>query len=163
MQYDLLVIGAGPAGSAAARSAALRGLSVALVDRAEFPRDKTCGDGLIPDALRTIDALGLSSRVLPLATPVSHVRLFAPDRTVVLLRGQCVCIPRQVLDNALREGAVDAGATFMSPLKAVAPVIEGGVVTGAVFRDQRTEQETTINARLTLLATGAAAEPLVKF
>jgi flavin-dependent dehydrogenase len=94
---------------------------------------------------------------------VSHVRLFAPNGTVVMLRGECVCIPRQVLDNALRQGAVDAGATFIAPLRAVAPLVEGGVVTGAVFRDLQTEQDTPIKARVTLLATGAAGEPLVKF
>ena len=43
MQYDVIIVGAGPAGSTAARESALRGLSVLMVDKAEFPRDKPCG------------------------------------------------------------------------------------------------------------------------
>jgi geranylgeranyl reductase family protein len=163
MQYDLLVIGAGPAGSAAARTAALQGLSVALVDRAEFPRDKVCGDGLIADALQAIAALGLSSRVRSRATTVSGVQLYAPNGSLVPLRGECLCVPRQILDDTLREAAVEAGATFLAPFKALEPVVENAVVTGARFRHQHTRHEATISARLTLLATGAAAEPLVKF
>jgi geranylgeranyl reductase family protein len=161
--YDVLVIGAGPAGSAAARSAALHGLSVALVDRAEFPRDKICGDGLIADALQAIATLGLSSRVRARAVATSGVRLYAPNGSLVPLSGECLCIPRLILDDLLREAAVEAGATFLAPLKAIAPVMQGADVQGAVFRHQRTQEEVTINARLTLVATGGAAEPLTKF
>lgn len=163
MTYDLLVVGAGPAGSAAARRAAQHGLSVALVDRADFPRDKVCGDGLIADSLRVLASLGLSSRVAAHATAVSHVRLFAPNRTEVLLDGDCLCVPRQLLDDTLREAAVESGATFLPGLKAVRPLAQDATVTGAVFHDPRTRHETTIEAALTVLATGAAAEPLVKF
>src|ERR687893_93289 len=56
---DVLVVGAGPAGSAAAAWAARRGLSVALADAAAFPRDKSCGDGLTPRAMGELDRLGL--------------------------------------------------------------------------------------------------------
>ena len=57
---DVVVVGAGPAGCAAAITAADRGLSVVLLDKAEFPRDKTCGDGLTANALRLLERLGLS-------------------------------------------------------------------------------------------------------
>ena len=59
--WDVIVVGAGPAGSAAALSA-LRvrpGASVLLLDRAEFPRDKSCGDGIAPQVLDVLAALGL--------------------------------------------------------------------------------------------------------
>jgi geranylgeranyl reductase family protein len=55
---DVLVAGAGPAGAAAALTAARRGLRVVCVDRARFPRDKTCGDGLTTQALRLLEELG---------------------------------------------------------------------------------------------------------
>lgn len=61
---DLLVIGAGPAGSAAALSAARHGLDVLLVDAARLPRDKTCGDGLTPRALHALKELGIAEGVL---------------------------------------------------------------------------------------------------
>ena len=163
MHFDLLVIGAGPAGSAAARQAARQGLSVALVDRAEFPRDKTCGDGLIADALSAIESLGLSSPVRAAATRVSGVRLYAPDGTLVPLRGECLCIPRRILDDILRQGAVEAGASFLAPLKAIAPIFDRDRIAGAKFVNHHTGEETLIHAPLTLLATGAAAGPLTKF
>ena len=55
----MLVVGAGPAGSAAATWAARSGLEVALADAAAFPRDKSCGDGLTPRAMGELDRLGL--------------------------------------------------------------------------------------------------------
>jgi flavin-dependent dehydrogenase len=58
---DVLVVGAGPAGSAAAAWCARAGLSVLLVDAETFPRDKPCGDGLTPRAMAELDQLGLSS------------------------------------------------------------------------------------------------------
>ncbi|MGQ0823594.1 MAG: geranylgeranyl reductase family protein [Actinomycetota bacterium] len=59
-QLDVLVIGAGPAGAAAAITAAQRGLTVACCDKARFPRDKTCGDGLTTQALHLLERLGCS-------------------------------------------------------------------------------------------------------
>src|SRR4051794_41714548 len=56
---DVLVVGAGPAGSAAAAWAARAGLDTVLVDAAVFPRDKTCGDGLTPRAVGELVGLGL--------------------------------------------------------------------------------------------------------
>ena len=52
---DVLVVGAGPAGAAAGLAARRRGLDVVVVDKASFPRDKTCGDGLTTAALRLIE------------------------------------------------------------------------------------------------------------
>ena len=59
MFYDVVVVGAGPAGSSAACTVARSGRSVLLIDKAEFPRDKCCGDGLTTMALRLSEELGL--------------------------------------------------------------------------------------------------------
>lgn len=56
-------MGAGPAGSSAAIHAAHRGMETLIVDMAEFPRDKTCGDGLTPRAIHQLDKLGLAQKV----------------------------------------------------------------------------------------------------
>ena len=61
---DVLVVGAGPAGAAAGLTARRRGLDVLVVDKASFPRDKTCGDGLTTAALRLIEQLGVDLRTL---------------------------------------------------------------------------------------------------
>lgn len=61
--FDVLIVGAGPAGSAAAFHCAKRGLEVLLIDAATFPRDKTCGDGLTPRAISELRTLGLADTV----------------------------------------------------------------------------------------------------
>ena len=60
MFYDVVIVGGGPAGSSAACSMAKSGLSVLLIDKSEFPRDKCCGDGLTTMALRLSEELGLN-------------------------------------------------------------------------------------------------------
>ena len=59
MFYDVVVVGAGPAGSSAACTVARQGRSVLMIDKSEFPRDKCCGDGLTTMALRLSEKLGL--------------------------------------------------------------------------------------------------------
>src|SRR5574340_1663445 len=81
-QPEILVIGAGPGGTAAAWALSQAGHEVLMVDRAEFPRDKTCGDGLPPMAVHSMRQMG----VLP-AIEAAHpahidtVRLFGPFGT----------------------------------------------------------------------------------
>ena len=61
--YDVVIIGAGPGGSAAALYAAKKGLKAVLVDKAKFPRDKTCGDGISGKSMRVLKELGLTSLI----------------------------------------------------------------------------------------------------
>ena len=76
--FDVAVVGAGPAGSFAALCAARRGFSVALIDRSTFPRDKTCGDGIGPGAVRVLHDAGLEE-VFDGFQPVQTVTVFGPD------------------------------------------------------------------------------------
>lgn len=110
--HDLVIVGAGPAGSAAALAAlAMRpDSSVVLLDRAGFPRDKACGDGIAPHAVRVLDALGATSAVAGYP-PVAGFEL--ADGGVVVrapLRGATYTVPRRVFDDRLRAAAVAAGA-----------------------------------------------------
>lgn len=163
MDFDVLVIGGGPAGSAAARRAATHGLSVALVDRAAFPREKVCGDGLIPDALTGLRELGLSSWVLPTASRSSGIQVFAPDGRRVRFSTDSACIARRELDDLLRLGAMEAGAQFIERHKVTAPILEGRTVAGAVFSQTPSGPPVEICAKVTILATGASAGPLDAF
>jgi geranylgeranyl reductase family protein len=108
-----VVVGAGPAGTAAALEARrLRpGASVALVDKADFPRDKACGDGLGPHAVDELEALGAAG-VLEGYPPIRGLRLRSPRGMEVAgdpARPNYV-IPRSVLDARLVEAATAAGA-----------------------------------------------------
>ncbi|MDA3039543.1 MAG: FAD-dependent oxidoreductase, partial [Actinomycetota bacterium] len=62
---DVVIVGGGPAGAAAAIDGARNGLDVVLLDKARFPRDKCCGDGLTANALRHLDALGVDPVSVP--------------------------------------------------------------------------------------------------
>lgn len=111
--WDLVVVGAGPAGSAAALSA-LRvrpSAQVLLLDRARFPRDKACGDGIAPHALDVLADLGLPGLVDDFR-PVSRLHLGLQGGPVVAadMRRPARVVPRAVLDDRIRAGALAAGA-----------------------------------------------------
>ena len=153
--HDVLVIGAGPAGAAAAWALARAGQRVALVDRETFPRDKTCGDGLIPDALGALDTMGLRETVMREAVEPRALHIVAPGGESVSLAGEFLCLTRLRLDALLVDAAVGAGAALMEPMSALQPIEDGRQVRGARFRALAGERE--VRARFTLLATGANA------
>jgi len=160
---DVLVIGAGPAGSAAALTLARRGVGVVLADRARFPREKACGDALIPDALAALSGLGLDRAVLARAKRLSGVVITAPGGRRVELRGACAAIPRLVLDDVLRSAALEAGARWLAPARAVGPIEEGMRVAGAVLRaTAEDERYIHVSARWTILASGAASADVLR-
>lgn len=111
--WDVAVVGAGPAGSVAAREMARRGLRVLLLDKATFPRSKVCGCCLNGAALGTLRAIGLDN--VPVrcgAVPLSGVRLAAGGRTADVRLPGGVALSRESFDAALVAEAVAAGATF---------------------------------------------------
>src|SRR5438445_8250299 len=113
---DVCVVGGGPAGSAAAISLARAGRDVVIVDRARFPRDKCCGDGLTTGALRELEHLGLRPETVASWQPVDDVWVRSPSgRTVDFPlprgRGAFAAVTRRAdLDAALLDVARAAGA-----------------------------------------------------
>src|SRR6188768_3709676 len=85
---DILIIGAGPAGSACARWLAQAGRDVVLVDAQTFPREKTCGDGLVPDSLAALKRLGLYEAVMAQAQAVTRAHCVGPSGGAVDVPGE---------------------------------------------------------------------------
>jgi geranylgeranyl reductase family protein len=139
MRTDVLVVGAGPAGSAAAAWAARSGRDVVLADAAVFPRDKTCGDGLTPRAIHELAALGLEDWTFA-HTRNDGLRAHGFGQTLHLrwpggsLPAHGSAVPRMELDDHLRTTALKAGATGVEGAKAVDATLTGGRVTSVTFR-----------------------------
>jgi len=143
--YDVLIVGGGPAGAAAAIGLAGRGHRVAIVERDRMPRQKTCGDLLTPRGVAAVAAVGLDAE--PLGHRVAHVRLtFAdadqprststtwpdtalPDGSRVATHA--LVVPRQRLDAELIALACGRGAELLDGHTAIAPIVTRGFVRGA--------------------------------
>ena len=130
---DVVVVGGGPAGSAAAITLARAGREVVLVDKARFPRDKICGDGLTAGALRLLEELGLPPDAVPSWQAVHDVVVTSPSHRMLTFplprdRGLFAVVARRAeLDAALLDVARAAGVK----------VHDGHAVTAATERADR--------------------------
>ena len=156
---EVLVVGAGPAGSACATVLAEAGWDVLLVDQHDFPRDKICGDGLIPDAHAAFERLGVLAEVMSRAHPVSHVRCVGPRGGQIDVPGTLAVLPRRVLDEVLARNARTRGARLATPVKFDSVLEDAGRVCGARLRHAGTVHE--VRADWVVLATGASIQPMV--
>lgn len=157
---DVAVVGAGPAGSAAAWALARQGFDVVLVDQQVFPRDKVCGDGLIPDAHAALRRMGVLAEVMDQAQQVAHVRCTGPRGGHVDVPGTLAVLPRQRLDHILVQAAERAGARLLMPARFQAPLLAAdGRVCGVQLRVADTVHE--LQAGWVVLATGAVPQGLM--
>jgi len=134
--YDAIVVGAGPGGSAAALQLARQGRRVLLLDRQEFPRDKTCGDGLSPEALRILDRLGLADLASQHGFRIDSMSVTSPSgesfEAPLDPNGQPgYVVPRIALDDGMRTGAIAAGAEFIGQVRVVGIDEREGTVSAA--------------------------------
>ncbi len=160
-RFDVLVIGGGPSGAAAAYWLAQRGRRVLVVEKKRFPREKTCGDGLTPRAVRELHDMGLAD---PLADyqrydglrSIAHgvtLELAWPDHPDFPPYGYV--IRRRDLDEMVAGQAVKAGATVWPAAEATEPLVEGGLVTGAVVHHKESGTREPVRARYLVVADGA--------
>lgn len=148
--WDVVVVGAGPAGATAATHLADSGHSVLLLDKHPFPRDKVCGDALIPDALKSLRTLGLYDRVRQEGFPVDCITVLSPSGIRVEIPAHCVTLKRRQLDKLIVDEAVTRGCTFEVALVQRIRQEKDGNISADVAHFER-----PIRARIAILATGA--------
>lgn len=118
-RYDVLVIGAGPAGIASALTLHAAGINVAVIDKAQFPRDKCCGDGLTTGALRILDELGFDPEKVPSWRVCNDAWLRSPSGREMCMPlpngiGQFAAIAKRIeLDNAFVDHARKRGVNII--------------------------------------------------
>jgi len=159
MMWDALVVGGGPAGAATGYWLADAGHRVLVVEKKHFPREKTCGDGLTPRAVRQLHDMGLAGK-LSGSLRYDGLRSIAHGVTLELEWPEHPDFPdfgyvvrRRDLDEMVAGAATGAGATVWTGAEAVAPLVDDGLVTGAVIRrDGATER---VRARYVVVADGA--------
>lgn len=152
---DVAIVGAGPGGAAAAVALGQLGITdVVLCDREGFPRPKTCGSGLSPNALKMTERLGLLPEVKAAGYAINAMRVVTPGGREMVLSSNAaavVCL-REVFDHLLVKRAQSLGVTLKAPFRVDALLREGGRVVGVRGADGE-----EVRARLVLCADGASA------
>jgi len=147
---DVIVVGAGPGGSAAAYHLATAGLDVLLLEKTSFPREKVCGDGLTPRAVKALTTMGISvgqgdgwllNRGLRIIGGGGRIELDWPDLSS--FPGYGTVRTRTDFDETLARHAQKAGARLLENMTVTGPVIDErtGRVTGVTAREAATAVE----------------------
>ena len=161
LETDLLVVGAGPSGAAAATWAARHGLEVSIIDKEKFPRDKPCGDGLTPRAINELTKLGLTDW---LAQHPKNIGLRAAGFGQELLLpwpggslpSYGSAAPRTELDNRILQCATDAGAKLYEGFAASEVVLETGQLKSVIAQTEDGQVE--FKANRVVIADGARSQ-----
>ncbi len=158
--WDVLVVGAGPAGAIAARQTALRGARVLLVDRGQFPRAKVCGCCLNAAGWKLLKQIGLGHLPCLLAAPaVTEFRLACRGRQATLPIERGLAVSREFLDTDLIRAAIAAGAEFLDCTQVVVESVCGDA---RQVRLQAAHTRGTAAARVVIVAAGLAGRHLAE-
>ena len=109
---DILIIGAGPSGCAAAITAIKAGLSVTLVDKCQFPREKTCGDGLATDSQVILKSLNLYDKVKSSGFLCDKIEFLPANNKSFILNSPVITLKRKLFDQILFDEALNLGCHF---------------------------------------------------
>lgn len=152
---DVVILGAGPAGTAAAAHLGTLGVrKVVLVDRHDFPRDKTCGSGISPKGIEALKKLGVWNEVQPHSYPITGIRIVTPGgldswQSAGDVADAVVC-KRNILDHILLKKAISRGVEFIPNFDAADVITDDGRIGGIRARDGR-----EIRAKYTMIAGGS--------
>ena len=158
---DVLVIGGGPAGAAMGYWTAELGHSVTIVERKHFPREKTCGDGLTPRAVKELGDMGLGEQLkqfhryegLRATAHGKELELQWPTHPLYPRHGYVV--RRRELDAMVAFNAEKSGATLLQGHEALEPLMEKGCVRGAIVNNLDEDRKVAIRASYVVIADGA--------
>ena len=162
-QADVIVVGAGPAGSTTAFYLAQAGLDVLLLEKSRFPREKVCGDGLTPRGVRALVAMGISVseedgwvRNKGLRVIGAGQRMELPWPELSSYPGYGLVRPRTDLDQMLARRAEQAGARLLEGVTVTGPVRDDrtGRITGVTAKAADGAGERTYRARVVVAADG---------
>jgi geranylgeranyl reductase family protein len=162
--YDVIVVGAGPAGSTTAAYLAKGGAQVALLEKSEFPREKVCGDGLTPRAVKQLHDLGVDT---------SREKGWLPNRGLRIIGGGQVLeldwpkIPgypeyglvrtREDFDEILARHAEASGAHLMTKTRATEPIFDSNErVSGVKVRQSDSSEVIELRSRVVVAADGVS-------
>ncbi len=167
--YDVVVVGAGPSGSACAYWLAEAGWDVVVVEKKQFPREKTCGDGLTPRAVRQLADMDLEG-ALAGSHRYSGLRAFGFGRSIDMrwpehpnFPNYGYTITRHDLDGLVAAHAEKAGATLLQGTEVTGPVVDEGAplagplptLTGVTVKEKGATSSRTIKARYVVVADGS--------
>ncbi|MGA2969028.1 MAG: geranylgeranyl reductase family protein [Acidimicrobiales bacterium] len=166
--FDVVIVGAGPSGSACAYWLAQAGWSVCLVEKKDFPREKTCGDGLTPRAVHQLAQMGLESTVAANGHRYSGLRAFGfgaslelnwPEHPIFPNYGYT--ITRFNLDGLVAQRAEESGAVLLNGVEAVGlfeatDSLNGGLLgaSGVVVKEKSTGTTAEIRGRYLVIGDG---------
>ncbi len=167
--HDVVIVGAGPAGASCGFWLADAGWDVAIVEKKEFPREKTCGDGLTPRAVRQLADMGLED-ALASSHRYTGLRAFGFGRSVEMqwpehpnFPGYGYTITRHDLDGLVAAHAAAAGATLLQGTEVMAPIVEEAaapaanlpILSGVDVKEKGETRTRPIKARYVVVADGS--------
>lgn len=162
IEVDVAIVGGGPSGAATAHYLASRGHSVIVCEKKNFPREKTCGDGLTPRAVKVLEEMGLGNELRSWER-VEGLRVHAAGRVMELPFPELdawdnygLVKPRKDLDKAVLDHAEAAGAKVVYGAQVKEPIFDKGVAVGV--RAKRDGQEEVVEAKWIVCAEGAATK-----
>lgn len=156
MKRQVLIVGAGPAGSSAAFYHARKGFDVLLVDKESFPREKVCGDAWQSSLYPLFHEMGIFEEMEKYVTgDVKHIQLVGPDEEEFLFSVEAAewTIPRRIGDDIVRRAALREGADWMEGFEATELVLRHGRITGV--KGIYNNEEMQIDADMVIVANGS--------
>ncbi|HEY2670138.1 MAG TPA: geranylgeranyl reductase family protein [Rugosimonospora sp.] len=164
-EADVIVVGAGPGGSTAAYHLARHGLSVLLLEKSEFPREKVCGDGLTPRAVRQLINMGIDTsekagwlRNKGLRVIGGGIRLELDWPDLASFPNYGLVRTRLDFDQMLATAATEAGATLLTSHNVSGPILDtAGRVVGVTAQVGPGKERQEFRAPLVLAADGVSA------